>query len=80
MTPAISNLVRTGRTHQIPSALAAGAAHGMQSMDQRLAELVLEGAITPDAAMQVAHDKEILGRLLRGFFTDWADAGQKRSA
>jgi twitching motility protein PilT len=81
MTPAIANLVRSGKTHQIASALAMGAAHGMQTMDQRLAELVLEGTVSSSAALQVAHDKEILSRLLRGSLTDWAaNAGLPRSA
>ncbi|MHB2024908.1 MAG: type IV pilus twitching motility protein PilT [Mycobacteriales bacterium] len=39
-TPAIRNLIREGKTHQIYSALQAGAKHGMHTMDQHLAELV----------------------------------------
>ena len=39
-TPAIRNLIREGKTHQIYSAMQAGAKHGMHTMDQHLAELV----------------------------------------
>ncbi|GMA37715.1 hypothetical protein [Demequina litorisediminis] len=37
-TPAIRNLVREGKTHQIHTSMQAGASLGMQSMDQHLAE------------------------------------------
>ena len=46
-TPAIRNLIREGKTHQIYSAMQAGAQHGMHTMDQHLAELV---RIEPDHA------------------------------
>src|SRR5665811_2074902 len=42
-TPAIRNLIREGKTHQIYSALQAGARHGMHTMDQHLVELVKSG-------------------------------------
>jgi twitching motility protein PilT len=45
-TPAIRNLIREGKTHQIYSAMQAGAQHGMHTMDQHLAELVKKGKVT----------------------------------
>ena len=39
-TPAIRNLIREGKTHQIYSALQTGSAQGMQTMDTSLATLV----------------------------------------
>ena len=45
-TPAIRNLIREGKTHQIYSAMQAGAQHGMHTLDQHLAELVRTGQIT----------------------------------
>ena len=48
-TPAVRNLIREGKTHQIYSALQTGAQHGMQTMDSALAQLVREGKITPRA-------------------------------
>ncbi len=48
-TPAIRNLIREGKTHQIYSAMQAGASHGMHTMDQHLAELVKSGKITYEA-------------------------------
>ena len=42
-TPAVRNLIREGKTHQIYSVLQTGGAHGMQTMDAALAELVRAG-------------------------------------
>ncbi len=39
-TPAVRNLIREGKTHQIYSAMQAGAKFGMVTMDQMLAHLV----------------------------------------
>ena len=63
-TPAVSNLIREGKTYQIPSALQAGRELGMYTMDQHLAELVDAGKITHAAAMEKAHDIEGLKRLI----------------
>jgi twitching motility protein PilT len=60
MTPAISNLIREGKTYQIHSAMQAGKAQGMHTMDQHLAQLVNEGHITHEAAVEKAHDAEDL--------------------
>src|ERR671919_3025090 len=49
-TPAVRNLIREGKVHQIYSAMQAGARFGMRSMDQSLAELVRAGKITFDVA------------------------------
>ena len=48
-TPAVRNLIREGKTHQIYSVLQTGSASGMQTMDTSLATLVREGKITPEA-------------------------------
>ncbi|WP_432540395.1 type IV pilus twitching motility protein PilT [Kineococcus sp. SYSU DK002] len=45
-TPAIRNLIREGKTHQIGSAMQAGAQYGMHTLDQHLAELVRTRQIT----------------------------------
>ena len=36
-TPAVRNLIREGKTHQIPSAMQTGSSVGMQTMDAALA-------------------------------------------
>ena len=63
-TPAISNLIREGKAHQITSSMQAGRALGMHTMDQHLADLVNEGEITREAAVEKAHDLDSLERLM----------------
>jgi twitching motility protein PilT len=62
-TPAIRNLIREGKTHQVYSAMQAGARHGMQTMDQYLAELVKRHRITYDLALERCHHVEDFNRL-----------------
>jgi twitching motility protein PilT len=62
-TPAIRNLIREGKTHQIYSALQAGARHGMHTMDQHLAELVKGGRITYETALEKCNNVEDFNRL-----------------
>ncbi|MGB3911269.1 MAG: PilT/PilU family type 4a pilus ATPase [Pseudolysinimonas sp.] len=64
MTPAIANLIREGKTYQIRSALQAGRAAGMHTMDQHLADLVNSGAVTYGAALEKVHDNEDFTRLV----------------
>lgn len=45
VTPAISNLIRQGKTHEIYSAIEMGANHGMISLERALADLVKRGLI-----------------------------------
>jgi twitching motility protein PilT len=65
-TPAVRNLIREGKSHQIYSALQTSASVGMQTMDAHLAQLVREGKITRDLAEQRASVPEELKRLLGG--------------
>jgi twitching motility protein PilT len=62
-TPAIRNLIREGKTHQIYSAMQAGSQHGMHTMDQHLAELVKRGQITFETALEKCHHVEEFNRL-----------------
>lgn len=66
ITPALSNLIREGKTYQIPSAMQAGRELGMHTMDQHLAELVNSGKITAQAAKAKSHDPEGFQRMLHG--------------
>ena len=56
-TPAIAQLVRDGKTFQIPSSIATGRRHGMQLMDQALYDLVRRDEVDPDEAFLRATDK-----------------------
>lgn len=63
-TPAIANLIREGKTHQVRSALQAGRQFGMQTMDQHLAELVNGGVVPYGPASEKAQDVEDFKRLV----------------
>ena len=63
-TPAIRNLIREGKTHQIYSSLQTGGNIGMQTMDAALATLVRAGKITSKLAESRSSTPEELRRLL----------------
>jgi twitching motility protein PilT len=65
-TPAVRNLIREGKTHQIYSAIQTSGSTGMQTMDAHLAQLVRMGRITRGLAEQRATVPEELSRLLGG--------------
>jgi twitching motility protein PilT len=62
-TPAIRNLIREGKTHQIYSAMQAGAKHGMHTMDQHLADLVKRNQVSYEHAIEKCHHIEDFTRL-----------------
>ncbi len=65
-TPAVRNLIREGKTHQIYSAIQTSGSVGMQTMDAHLAQLVRMGKITRALAEQRSSVPEELKRLLGG--------------
>jgi twitching motility protein PilT len=62
-TPAVRNLIRDGKTHQIYSAMQAGGKFGMQTMDQSLANLLQAGIIDLGLALERCANEEDLRRL-----------------
>jgi len=62
-TPAIRNLIREGKTHQIYTSMQAGGKFGMQVMDQHLAELVRKGVCSYETALERSHHIEEFNRL-----------------
>jgi len=66
-TPAVRNLIREGKVHQIRTAMQAGGKYGMHTMEQSLAQLVRAGQISAAAAMErAANAEELLDLLGRG--------------
>ncbi len=63
-TPAVRNLIREGKTHQLYSVLQTGGAVGMQTMDASLSQLVRSGQITRQLAESRSTTPEELRRLL----------------
>jgi twitching motility protein PilT len=64
VTGAVRHLIREGKVHQIYSVMQTGSQHGMRTMDQSVAELVLKGQISAQAAAEIAHNADELQRLL----------------
>jgi twitching motility protein PilT len=65
-TPAVRNIIREGKTHQLEAVIQTGGEFGMQSMDKTLVQLVHNGTISYDDARNVAVDLDELDRLMRG--------------
>ncbi len=63
-TPAVRNLIREGKTHQIYSAIQTSGSTGMQTMDAHLAQLVRLGRVSRKLAEQRSSVPEELKRLL----------------
>jgi twitching motility protein PilT len=62
-TPAVRNLIREGKTHQLYTSMQAGGKFGMQVMDQHLAQLVRLGKITYECALEHSHHVDEFNRL-----------------
>jgi twitching motility protein PilT len=62
-TPAVRNLIREGKTHQIYTSMQAGGKFGMQVMDQHLAQLVKGHKVTYENALEHCHHVEEFNRL-----------------
>jgi len=60
-TPAVRNLIRERKVHQIPSAIQTGAKFDMQSMDQSLLKHIRDGKITREQAVLYAVDVQMFG-------------------
>lgn len=65
-TPAVRNIIREGKSHQLEAVIQTGAEFGMQSMDKTLVNLIHGGTITYDEARNYAVDIDELDRLMRG--------------
>ena len=63
-TPAIRNLIREGKTHQIYSAMQAGSSHGMHTLDQHLADLVRTSRISYEEGLDKCQNVEDFNRLV----------------
>ncbi|HPA17806.1 MAG TPA: type IV pilus twitching motility protein PilT [Verrucomicrobiae bacterium] len=66
VSPAIANLIREGKTHQIYSAIETGGRGGMKSLDRDLADLVRKKVVTLEVAAAKANDPEQLKRFAGG--------------
>ncbi len=65
-TPAIKNLIREGKTHQMYSTIETSAKQGMQTMDRSLADHFRNGSCSYEDCLMRAVDKETFSRLAKG--------------
>jgi twitching motility protein PilT len=73
-TPAVRNLIREAKTHQIASMIQTGKKYGMQLLDDAIMDLLNKGWISPDEAYQKANDKNRFRPMLKNPPTDFTDA------
>jgi twitching motility protein PilT len=62
VTPAIANMIREGKGHQIDNAIYAGGALGMISMDEDILRLYRQGRISRDYALSYAINPELMAK------------------
>lgn len=61
-TPAIRNLIREEKSHQIDTAIQTGGKYGMETMDNSILELYKKGIISKDTALNQAFNLDIMKR------------------
>jgi twitching motility protein PilT len=66
VTNAVSNLIREGKTFQIATIIQTSKGLGMQMINSHLTELVEQGIVTPEEAIEKAIEKENLKTSLKG--------------
>ena len=64
VNPAISNMIREMKAHQVYTAIQSGGNRGMMTMDRSLADLYRKGQITKDLCIEKCHSREELQRMI----------------
>jgi twitching motility protein PilT len=73
-TPAVRNLIREAKSHQIPSMIQTGKKYGMQLLDDAIMDLYNKGRISGDDAYLKSNDKGRFRPLLKSPPTDFTEA------
>lgn len=73
-TPAVRNLIREGKSHQIPSMIQTGKKYGMQLLDDAIMDLYQKRQITADDAYGKANDKSRFRPFIKGAPLDFTEA------
>ncbi|MBC7078502.1 MAG: Flp pilus assembly complex ATPase component TadA, partial [Synergistales bacterium] len=72
-TPAVRNCIREAKVGQMKTLMQTGRSSGMHTMDQDLARLARDGAISYEAASAYAHDAKDLERLVLEIAASWPE-------
>lgn len=73
-TPAVRNLIREGKTYQIPSTMQTGKQYGMQTLDDAIMEILTKKMISPEDAYNKCNDKAKFRPFLKNDPTDFTEA------
>jgi twitching motility protein PilT len=73
-TPAARNLIREGKTHQIPSVIQTGKKYGMKLLDDAIMELYEKGWISADDAYLKSNDKARFRAFIKNPPADFTEA------
>ena len=73
-SPAVRNLIREGKTHQIPSSIQTGKKYGMVLLDDSIMELYKQGKISAEESYAKANEKGRFRPLLSGAPVDFTEA------
>lgn len=79
VTPAVANLIRTGKPQQIYSTIESGSAEGMQTIEHALAQLVAGRTVGVDDARRLARDRQIFEKRLALLQSQSSTTGRSRS-
>ena len=72
--PAVRNLIREGKTHQIPSMIQTGKKYGMILLDDSIMDLYTKGMVSAEEAYAKANDKGRFRPLLKTAPADFTEA------
>ncbi len=73
-TPAVRNLIREAKTHQVPSMIQTGKQYGMQLLDDAIMQLYQKNLISADDAYGKANDKSLFRPFLKNPPADFTEA------
>jgi twitching motility protein PilT len=73
-TPAVRNLIREGKTYQIPSTMQTGKQYGMQTLDDAIMAILAKKMISPEDAYNKCNDKAKFRPFLKKDPTDFTEA------
>ncbi|RJP86714.1 MAG: type IV pilus twitching motility protein PilT [Desulfobacteraceae bacterium] len=73
-TPAVRNLIRESKTHQLPSSMQTGKKYGMILLDDAIMDLYNKGWISADESYAKSNDKQRFRPLLKGAPADFTEA------
>ena len=73
-TPAVRNLIRESKTHQLPSSMQTGKKYGMILLDDAIMDLYNKGWISAEDAYNKSNDKQRFRPLLKNAPADFTEA------